>query len=277
MPVSVAAVVVAWRAGDRAGACLGRLAQVAPTIMRMLVDNETGAGLDGAIPENTIVVGLTDNRGFAGGANLGVERAFAAGVSHAVVLNDDVLVDVGCVEALVATAGTDGAAAPHIDGPPGFAFAGAEIDLKRGFGRHVEGATDYLSGACLCISRSAWETVGPLDEELFLYYEDVDWCLRARSLGVPLRIAADARATHSGGASSGGEQGEIWAYYSTRNRLWVLEHQQGVGAARREALRTSLRARVRALQPTRRSVASAKLVGVRDWSERRMGRGPWPR
>ena len=52
---------------------------------------------------------------------------------------------------------------------------------------------DYLSGACLCISRAAWERVGPFNEELFLYYEDVDWCLRARALGVPLTVALDAQ------------------------------------------------------------------------------------
>ena len=193
------------------------------------------------------------------------------------LLNDDVLVEAGCVEALVAAAGATGAASPRIDGPPGVAFAGGELELVRGFGRHVEGARDYLSGACLCISRGAWEAVGPFNEELFLYYEDVEWCLRARSLGVPLSVALDARAGHSGGASSGGEQGETWAYYSTRNRLWLLEVERGARVARREAARTRMRARVRAVQPARRAVARAKLAGVHDWSHRRMGRGPWPR
>jgi hypothetical protein len=119
--------------------------------------------------------------------------------------------------------------------------------------------------------------VGPFDEELFLYYEDVDWCLRAHALGVPLTIAQKARATHSGGASSGGEGGETWAYYSTRNRLWMLERQRGARHARREAMQTSARAYARALQPARRAVSQAKLAGVRDWSQRRMGRGAWPR
>ena len=187
---------------------------------------------------------LNENRGFAGGANAGLARAFEDGAEHAVLLNDDLLVEAGCVEALVVAAGEDGAASPRIDGPPGFAFAGGELELQRGFGRHVEGARDYLNGACLCVSRNApGSGVGPFDEELFLYYEDVDWSLRARALGVPLTVALDAHATHSGGASSGGEQGETWAYYSTRNRLWLLEQQQGARAARREAVRTSIRAR----------------------------------
>jgi GT2 family glycosyltransferase len=274
--VSVAAVVVAWRAGERAGACLARLADVAPAARCILVDNEAGDGSGVDAPDGTAILRLTDNRGFAGGANAGLARAFMDGAEHAVLLNDDLLVERGCVESLVAAAGHDGAASPRIDGPPGVAFSGGELELERGFGRHVDGARDYLSGACLCISRSAWEKVGPFDEELFLYYEDVEWSLRARALSVPLTVSLDARATHSGGASSGGEQGETWAYYSTRNRLWLLERQRGTRVARREAVRTSWRARARAVRSARRGVARAKLAGVRDWSENRMGRGPWP-
>ena len=68
----------------------------------------------------------------------------------------------------------------------------------------------------------------------------------------------------------------MWAYYATRNRLWLLEQQRGALAARREAMRTSVRAHLRALRSSRRGVAKAKLAGVRDWSQRRMGRRPWP-
>jgi GT2 family glycosyltransferase len=276
---STAAVVVAWRAGERAGACLDRLGAASPEAPRLLVDCESHpAALAALLRDRPAVeaLPLAENRGFAGGANAGLEHAFAAGASHVVLLNDDVLVEPGCVEALAAGAGESGAASPCIAGPPGIAFAGAELELRRGFGRHVDGALDYLTGACICFSRAAWETVGPFDESLFLYYEDVDWSLRARARNVPLVVVRDARAAHAGGSSSGGEQGETWAYYSTRNRLWLLEQQRGTRHARREALRTSLRARLRAARSSRRPVALAKLAGVRDWSERRMGRGPWP-
>jgi N-acetylglucosaminyl-diphospho-decaprenol L-rhamnosyltransferase len=276
---TTAAVVVAWRAGARAGACLDRLATAAPGASRVLVDCESDpAALADLLRDRAGVepVPLAENRGFAGGANAGLTRAFGGGAAHAVLLNDDVLVEPGCVDLLVAAAGSAGAASPRIDGPEGVAFAGGELELRRGFGRHVEGARDYLTGACVCLSRAAWETVGPFEESLFLYYEDVDWCLRARARGVPLTVALEARASHAGGASSGGDQGETWAYYSTRNRLWLVEQQRGAPAARREAVRTSTRARLRALRSSRRSVALAKLAGVRDWSEHRMGRGPWP-
>jgi GT2 family glycosyltransferase len=277
--VSTAAVVVAWRAGERAGTCLDRLGTVAPGVQAVLVDCESDpAALAGLLRTRPAAeaVPLAENLGFAGGANAGLSHAFAEGAEHVVLLNDDVLVEAGCVEVLVVAAGSSGAASPRIDGPPGIAFAGAELELRHGFGRHVEGGRDYLTGACLCFSRSAWEAVGPFNESLFLYYEDVDWCLRARQLGVPLTVALDARAEHTGGASSGGESGETWAYYSTRNRLWLMEQQRGARAARREATRTSRRARLRALRASRRAIALAKLAGVRDWSEHRMGQGPWP-
>ena len=77
--VSVAAVVVAWRAGERAGACLARLADVAPGARRILVDNEAGDGTGVDAPDGTVVLRLTDNRGFAGGANAGLTLAFEDG------------------------------------------------------------------------------------------------------------------------------------------------------------------------------------------------------
>ena len=103
-----AAVVVAWRAGERAATCLDRLAEAAPGVARVLVDGESDpdalARLLASRP-GVEAVPLAHNPGFAGGANAGVERAFAQGASHALLLNDDVLVEPGCVEALVAAAG----------------------------------------------------------------------------------------------------------------------------------------------------------------------------
>ena len=55
-PVSVAAVVVAWRAGELAGACLDRLAEVAPAARRVLVDNEAGEETGAGVPDGTTVL-----------------------------------------------------------------------------------------------------------------------------------------------------------------------------------------------------------------------------
>jgi GT2 family glycosyltransferase len=268
------AVVVVYEAAEHAAACLDRLAAVAPSTSAVVVAN---GGRSPAVvrladgrPQVELLVPEV-NLGFAGGANAGIGRAFAGPATHALLLNDDVLLEPGAVEALVASAGPDGAAAPRIEAPGSEAFDGAEIDWRRGFGRHVPGRLDYLTGAALCIARAAWERAGPFDERLFLYYEDVDWSLRARAAGVPLRLS-DARATHAVGSST---SGAVHAYYSTRNRLWFLERERGRPVARREAVRTAARAAVRGMVAP--GVARARLEGVADWARGRMGRRRYPR
>ena len=268
----MAVVIVTWRSDPRADACIARVRANGASIPIVLVDSE--ARDPGAARADVELLARPENVGFAAGANLGIERAFAGGARYVVLLNDDVLVEPGCVAALVGAAGEARAVSPVIDAPGSDAFAGGQIDWKRGFGSHRAGALDFLTGAALCVPRAVWERVGPFDEQLFLYYEDVDWCRRAIAAGVELAVVPDARATHAAGSSAGGE---TWAYYSTRNRLWFLQAHRGLRAARREALRTSLRARVRAVRSRDRAVAQAKLAGVADWSAGRLGKGPYPR
>jgi GT2 family glycosyltransferase len=269
------AVVVTWRANGDASACLDSLDGVAT----VLVGNESDAAALAALAagrEGVESLALADNRGFAGGANAGLARAFAGGATHALLLNDDVRLDGGCLEALLATAGDDALAAPVVDAAGANAFTGGALDPRRGFGRHVPGALDFLTGAALMIPRRVWERVGPLDERLFLYYEDVEWTVRARRLGVALRLAPGAFAQHDAGSSSGGGEGATWAYYSTRNRLWFLERERGRAAAVREAANTAARAALRAAVGPR-DVAGAKLAGTRDYLRGRLGKGPYPR
>ena len=268
----VTVAIVTWRSNPRVLACAARVRATAPEVALLVVDGEaTGAGIEVA---GATTIARAENVGFAAGANLGIERAFADGAAHAVLLNDDLLVEAGCIDALVAGAGNRCATSPRIEAPGDDAFAGGHIDWKRGFGSHRPGSLDYLTGAALCIPRAVWEGVGPFDERLFLYYEDVDWSRRALAAGFDLAVVDDARATHAAGSSTAGE---TWAYYSTRNRLWFLQTYGSVRAARREAIRTGTRARLRAVRSRHRGVAQAKLAGLADWSAGRMGIGPYPR
>jgi GT2 family glycosyltransferase len=262
------AVVVGWRAGARAGTAIARLRREQPGCEVVFVDNEASGQ-----PIASEIVALPENRGYAGGANVGLARAFAdPATSHALLLNDDVELAPGALQLLADACGDDGCASPVIAAPGADAFAGGVLDA-RGFGRHAPGGRDFLTGAALCLPRAAWERVGPLDERLFLYYEDVEWCLRARAAGFALRVEPRAHAEHEGGRSTGGGAGETWAYYSTRNRLWLLQRMRGRATARREAANTA----ARALRRVREPVGRAKLQGVRDWAEGHMGRGPFPR
>lgn len=60
---------------------------------------------------------------------------------------------------------------------------------------------DFISGACMIASREFYETAGPMCEDYFLYYEEVDWALCRGDL--PLAICAEARVYHHAGTSIG--------------------------------------------------------------------------
>lgn len=60
----------------------------------------------------------------------------------------------------------------------------------------------YVSGACLLIDRQSYVLVGGFDEGFFLYYEDIDLCLRANALGIAVNLLPKWLVRHIGGASS---------------------------------------------------------------------------
>ena len=137
----------------------------------------------------------------------------------------------------------------------------------RGFGRHVDGADDYLTGACLCISRGA-----PGRPSGRSTRSSSSTTRTSSGACAPARSACRSRSRstrtrrHSGGASSGGGEGETWAYYSTRNRLWLLEAAARRARCAPRGVRTRMRARVRARatgaprRRTRQACGRARLV-----------------
>jgi N-acetylglucosaminyl-diphospho-decaprenol L-rhamnosyltransferase len=55
---------------------------------------------------------------------------------------------------------------------------------------------DWLMGAAFLVRRTAAEDAGPLDEEYFLYFEDVDWCLRFWERGWRVRYLPVVECLH---------------------------------------------------------------------------------
>ena len=60
---------------------------------------------------------------------------------------------------------------------------------------------DWVSGAALAARREAFEKVGLLDEDFFLFWEDTDWCKRIKDAGWKIYCVPDSRVIHHGGAS----------------------------------------------------------------------------
>ncbi|MBI4099827.1 glycosyltransferase family 2 protein [Candidatus Microgenomates bacterium] len=145
--------------------------------------------------KDTIVVDNTPpnpNRGFAVGVNLGIKKALAAGADEVLLVNPDVTIAKTQIEKLVKTTGD--IIAPVLtfkrDGRV-IKDYGGKINWLLGRPTHWEnrqGKIDYVSGACMLISRQVIEKIGLFDPGFFMYFEDVDFCLRAQAVGFSVAV-----------------------------------------------------------------------------------------
>jgi N-acetylglucosaminyl-diphospho-decaprenol L-rhamnosyltransferase len=260
-----AIVIVSYRTGDTLARCLDAAHADAPEATIYLVDHESRmVALDALLKPRLWVRPMETNAnpGFGAGANRGITRAFADGFERVLLLNDDVFLRTGCVTALKEIVGADGAASPWLAGEGDAAYRGGVIDWKKGYAGHQDGADDYLIGGCMMITRDAWHRTGGFDESFFLYCEDVDWCIRARVVGVPLVLVPVELADHVGAASTGANGGEAWAYWWSRNRLVLLRKHQRGSIWRTAARHTAATARDFVIGEHNGRVALARLKGT---------------
>jgi len=292
---SVAVVVLTWNARELTLRCLGSLASSTyPRITVFVIDNgsddRTVEAVASAHPD-VQVVALETNRGFAGGVNAGLARAFELGADHVFLLNNDATIEPGAIEPLVAAAGdpTVGAACSQIlrEGAGTIWYAGARYDSRRGHqGRHTghgkpalpEGTAPYTTqracGGAMLVPRRVLERVGGLDESLFAYVEDVEWSLRARAAGLSIVVVPASVVYHRVSAASGGASSPTSIYYALRNGLVVAERAAPLGPLgtlrrRAEAVAAFCVQALQSNSPV--SAVRAVAAGLRDASRRRLG------
>jgi GT2 family glycosyltransferase len=115
----------------------------------------------------------------------------------------------------------------------------------------------YISGACLLVSRNAWERVGPFDERFWLYSEEVDWARRARLAGYRI-VQVPAMVVHHdpGGTVNDDERmsqfSEDWLTVS--RSLYLEKHFGRAGLLVHQALVKILVPIAALLRPVRRVV-----------------------
>jgi len=289
------AVVLSWNGREDTLACLASLA--AAGIPAVVVDNGSADGSADAVAASFPEVDLVRaevNLGFAGGCNVGIRRALDAGAEWVVLVNNDATVDPGLAPALAAAArarpdaGVLAAKVLAAEPPGTIWYAGGRVRTWLGYNGRQEGFgepddrrfgelrdTERATGAAMAVSREAIEHAGLLDEELFAYAEDVEWCLRIREAGLAVVFVPDARVTHRVSASTGGEASTTNLYYDTRNTIRVCERHRPLPRGAR-GLRRGVVVGTHLLQaashPRRRAAAAAVIRGWRDARRGRMGR-----
>ena len=198
--------------------------------------------------EPLILLQTGANRGFAAGVNAGLRLALRARADYVWILNNDTLVESTALDELVKhmrekpQAGICGSTLLYCDHPEVIqALGGSVFNPWLARGRHVSGGAplhstmidaeqiesrlSYVVGASMLVRRSLVEEIGLMSEQYFLYFEELDWALRARSR-FSLAYAAGAIVYHREGASTGGNtlQGrssQLADFYVSRNRMLI--------------------------------------------------------
>jgi len=215
----VSTVILNWNGIADTRECLQSLQRIDyPNNSIVVVDNGSEGGEAAALRDefggSVHLIESETNLGFAGGANLGIRHALAEGADYVLLLNNDTTVDPGVLTALVEAAQShpDAAAlcakAYYYADPDVVYSTGGSVNLwtatarqigrgQRDRGQFENVATrDYADGVCMLIPRHALESVGLLDEDYFSYWEETDWCIRARDKGLRCYYVPAAKIWH---------------------------------------------------------------------------------
>ena len=230
----VCALVLNWNGADDAIQCLQSLArQTYANLDSLVVDNgsvdDSVARIQEAFPSVTLLENA-ENRGFAGGVNVGIRHALAEGFDYVLPLNNDLVLAPDCVEEMVACAvngasfvtatlyyANDSRRIWSIGGNLHPLTLEKTADARGSIDRGERAAVlerHFVPGGATLMAREALEKIGLFDEGYFLYYEDMDLSLRARRAGLRAVAATRARMWHGVASSSGGSD-------SPRERYWM--------------------------------------------------------
>lgn len=173
-----------------------------------------------------VLIDNQSNLGFAGGNNIGLQFIQTRlEYDFVYLLNNDTLIEANTVSSMVAQfeqnpkMGLCGSKVIYAHTPTKVqAYGGARFNRYLGRAvnlgamanrnvqediEQVRAHLDYILGASTMISKSFLETVGGMEERYFLYYEEIDWAVRAKRAGFVLGYAPDSIVFHKEGASIG--------------------------------------------------------------------------
>jgi len=168
------------------------------------------------------------NTGYAGGANVGIRHALAHNAQWIVVLNQDTVMTKKAVMSLVKYLSKS---KPGIYGP----YAGG-LDPQRWTTIMPSMKAEYISGCCIAIHRDVIAKIGYFFEPYFMYYEEVDYCIRAQRANFPVKLALIEGISHEESVSLG-RGSLLHQYYLARNHLLFVSRLAPPRVRRREYLR----------------------------------------
>ena len=257
--VDISVVIVAWNAQHYLKLCLESLAAAPPrrSMEVLVVDNASADGTVEMVEMQFPWVKLIkspENLGFSKGNNVAIRQAQGRYIA---LVNPDVIVLPGCLDALADFLDQHpevGNVGPRVFNPDmtqqstcrrfptlwnnfcsATALATTFAKSRIFAGEHMwffphdrTLAVEVIVGCFSFIRREAFDSVGLLDEDLFMYGDDVDWCRRARNGGWEVVFYPGARAIHDRGKTTApypvrfalAQQRSVLYYWSKHHGSW---------------------------------------------------------
>ncbi|MDQ8180940.1 glycosyltransferase family 2 protein [Pelagicoccus sp. SDUM812005] len=208
------------------------------------------------------------NTGGAGGFSRLSQELLQRGFDYIALLDSDAFLRPNCLEQMrralnsYPEAGICGARIMHADQPELIQECGAFLDwdtasfrLNRGdqpFSSELPlvDFVDYVPACALLARRETFQNVGHFDPSFFIYFDDIEWCQRARKQGYMTLVANQASALHKGGGKT--KTNHFPTYYFWRNRIRFFLGNASNQAAINEFL----------LQNATQAIATSQTLGL---------------
>jgi GT2 family glycosyltransferase len=240
-------IVLNWNGLQDTIVCLDSVVKLNyPNFRLIVVDNGSTDGSTDIISKNYPKVHFIENNenlGYAKGNNVGIRYALENNADYVWLLNNDTVVEQHALLNMVVEAEKDplngiiGGKIYYLNSAKKIWFAGAMIEWSRGTSNHIGlnetdvGQYDYVqeidrvAGCSMLVRREVCHSVGLLDENFFLYVEEVDWCVRARKAGFKCLFVPSSIVYHKASASVPqiGTWSKVFNYYNTRNFLYLIQ------------------------------------------------------
>jgi GT2 family glycosyltransferase len=191
-----------------------------------------------------IFIRSDQNLGFAGGNNLGIQKATG---DYLFLVNNDTEFTPGLIEKLVDVLDKNpevGMVSPKIryfDQPEMLQYMGytnmnyftarnsciGQFEIDNGQYDNLTGPTGYVHGAAMMVKRECIEKAGLMAENFFLYYEEYDWCDRIKKAGYEVWLVAGALIYHKESVSVG-KVSALKEYFMNRNRILFIRRNAGI-------------------------------------------------
>ncbi len=177
-----------------------------------LVLDVTGEVSIGSLPDNFKLIRVPENRGYAYALNIGLKTAAVNKVDYVWILNPDVVLEELSLSPLMKVSFENPRA---VVGSAVYALGGMSSDrVAWGIGGFVSGSgevsmrevvpttlsntleCDYVPGCSIFLPVGLLPEIGYLPEEYFLYFEETEWCLKAKAKGIKMLISLESEIKH---------------------------------------------------------------------------------